>query len=150
MNLETIDPSTEIDVHRRWRPDAEASACFQALFRRLLLQPGPIESTRAVGITSCQHGAGVGTVASGLAIAAAGDGEQRVPLVDASPKAPAADRDFKIDQAPELLDAVRGSDSLEQVLRPSFLDNLWLLSVGMALSQARLLGAVLNKRQEPG
>jgi Mrp family chromosome partitioning ATPase len=132
MNSETIAPSTEMDLAATWQPDAAVSQCFRALYRRLFEQGEPDAAVRVVGVTSCGRGEGVSTVASQLAIAAADDTERKVLLVDANPPAASFGPTFTIGQAPGLLNLARGSHSLQQVLLPSFLENLWVLPMGTA------------------
>jgi Mrp family chromosome partitioning ATPase len=132
MNLETIDPSTAVDAHGNRRADAEVSACFQSLYRRLHRWSDAQQPLRVVGITGCGRGAGVSTVASGLAIAAAEDSESRVLLVDANPQMPSAHPDFTVDQAA----GPHGTHSLDEGPQPSLRSNLWKLSLQTALAQS--------------
>ncbi len=131
MSLETIDPATAIEIHENRRTDAEASACFQSLYRQLHGWSDAQQPLRVVGITSCVRGAGVSTVASRLAIAAAEDGQQRVLLVDVQPQSRSARQDIAVDEV-----AGQGDPSLERRPQPSFLGNLWTLSLGSAFAQA--------------
>ncbi len=129
MNLEIIDQTTAIDAPRSWQPDAKVCACFRALYRRMVFQSGLEKPPRVVGVTSCRHGEGVSTVACRLAIAAAEGGEQKVLLVDANPTVLSVDRTFTIDPSDRL---VGESQPLDQLLRPSPVENLWTLALATA------------------
>jgi uncharacterized protein involved in exopolysaccharide biosynthesis/Mrp family chromosome partitioning ATPase len=64
-----------------WQPGL--SDYYEVLRDRLLAALGPVPSTPCIlGITSCARGAGVSTVAAGLALAFARGGEHRVVLVN--------------------------------------------------------------------
>ena len=64
-----------------WRTDM--SDYYEVLRDRLLSSLGPVASTPCViGVTSCSRGAGVSTLAAGLALAFARGGEHRVVLVN--------------------------------------------------------------------
>lgn len=131
MKLETIEQSTTIDVPRSWRSDPDVSSCFLALYKQLVLQSTVDEPLRIIGITSCQSGAGVSTVASQLAIAASEAGEQKVLLVDANLLAKSSHNVFAPDDGSGLLNLLHGSHTLEQVVQPTWLDNLWTLGLGI-------------------
>ncbi|MEX0679224.1 MAG: cellulose synthase operon protein YhjQ/BcsQ [Pirellulales bacterium] len=133
MSSETFDHATAIDVPRSLRP-ATSNAYYRALYRRLLLESASERSVRVVGVTSCRHGAGVSTVASGLAIAAAEDGQAKVLLVDASPEAPVDYPIFALDQALRVHNVEQAAAALEQVLQPSYLEKLWVLPLGTAFN----------------
>lgn len=130
MNLETIEQSTTIDVPRSWRSDPDVSSYFLALYQQLVLQSSVEVPLRIIGITSCQRGAGVSTVAGQLAIAAAEAGKQKVLLVDANLLARPSHDVFSPDDGPGLLNLLDGSHALDQVLQPTSLDNLWTLGLG--------------------
>ncbi len=147
MNLATIDQSAETAVPRSWHADAEVSACFRSLYRRLLAEPSSGDPVRLVGFTSCHRGEGVSTVANRLAVAAAEDGAQKVLLVDLSYEAVSIGQTLADDQAAELFNVTRGLDSLEQFMQPSSWENLWLLPLGAIFASSPRVEQPLAPRE---
>jgi uncharacterized protein involved in exopolysaccharide biosynthesis/Mrp family chromosome partitioning ATPase len=77
-------PAAELDV-APWQPDAEHKPFFEALRDRLIMSfelRNLTHNPKLVAVTSCGAGAGVSTVASGLAASLSETGEGNVLLVD--------------------------------------------------------------------
>ena len=129
MSSEIIDQVTVTDVPRSWRPDSKVSACFLGLYRNILVQSASAEPPHVLGVTSLRRGEGVTTVAGRLALAAAHDGDQKVLLVDANPMVLAVDPTIAKDLADQ---SANESQSLDQALRPSPLENLLMLPLAAA------------------
>jgi Mrp family chromosome partitioning ATPase len=139
MNSETIAQPMDIDVAAGWQPDVAVSACFRDLYQRLLLQSAAEGAVRIVGVTSYGRGEGVSTVASRLAVAAAEHNEQRVLLVDANPESRSFQHALTIDRTPGLLNVIRGSHTIDQVLQLSSVENLLILPLGAAFPRSPLI-----------
>jgi capsular exopolysaccharide synthesis family protein len=94
---------------------------------------------RTLGVTSSRRGEGVSTVAAHLAAAAAARHEGRVLLVDANLAHPAAPRIFGVAPAPGLADCIGSGEPAVELIQPSAMTNLFVLSAGkMVGSPARV------------
>jgi len=104
---------------------------YEALLHRL---PWPaIGSTRApktLGLSSCQSGEGVSTVAAHLALTAAAMADCRVVLVDANFARPCLPRIFGVRGRPGLAEVLEKAHDLAEVLQVAAADNLSLLAAG--------------------
>lgn len=99
--------------------------------------PGP----RSVLITSTQPAEGKTMIASHLATALAQVG-QRVLLVDADMRRPCLHRRFDVPAEPGLSNLIVGNAAEADVLRPTTLPNLWLVTAGrVPPDPAELLGS---------
>ncbi len=85
---------------------------------------------RTLGITSCRVGEGVSTVAAHLATAAAARQENKVVLVDANVSRPAVTRIFGVPNSPGLVECVIEDEPVMEVLHPTTMENLYVLSAG--------------------
>jgi protein-tyrosine kinase len=141
MNLMTIIPPTPFDAPKNWPAEEDLCACFEALYRRLVWESAADRPLRVVGVTGCRRGAGVSTVAGGLAAAAARDVDARVLLIDASREHVALAGGAGEEMTPGLIDLVAGTHGIDQLLQPSSIDNLWLLPSGNTQSQLAPRGA---------
>ena len=84
MIRESSDVAAEAAAPRR-RLRAEVRVHYEAILHRLPWPGGGLSgSPRTLGVSSCQGGEGVSTVAAPLAITAASLGDHRVVLVDAN------------------------------------------------------------------
>jgi Mrp family chromosome partitioning ATPase len=133
MNSRSIVEPAPHEATPSWQFDAEVSAYFRAFYQRL---KSNAPWARVVGVTSCGSGEGVSTVASRLAIAAAEQEPGKVLLVDANPRADSAQHPWSADPAPGLFEVARGTHPLDQVLRPTALENLSVLPLGSDFAQA--------------
>jgi capsular exopolysaccharide synthesis family protein len=97
---------------------------------------------KTLGLSSCQSGEGVSTVAAHLAITAASMGDHQVLLVDANFARPCVPRIFGVPGRPGLAEVLEEGRELSDVLQPSTADNLSLLVAGRPASRhCRLYGA---------
>jgi protein-tyrosine kinase len=104
---------------------------FVSLYQRLLaLQNGSSRSGQVVGVTSCQPGEGVSTVAIGLAACAAQLGGAPALLVDANLASPAIARVFKVGAEPGLFEVLMGTMESGDCIRPSNCEGLSLMTSG--------------------
>jgi Mrp family chromosome partitioning ATPase len=86
---------------------------------------------KSIGVTSCANGAGVSTVATSLAAAAAQTGERAVLLLDLSTsRSPAATR-FAIPGDLGLRDAVGDPEHAADYVKPSPISNLSVLAANL-------------------
>jgi Mrp family chromosome partitioning ATPase len=102
-----------------------------------LPQPRPL---RMLGLTSCESGEGVSTVAAQLSTLLARTGHGRVLLVDANLAAPAAHVFFGLRQGPGLVEVLLDDVAPADVVQPSGVANLAILAAGQAsgrLAQAQ-------------
>ena len=110
---------------------ADVRRYYETLLGRL---PWPAAGSgrplRTLGVTSCQSGEGVSTVAAHLALAAAGMGESQVLLADANFARPCVPRIFGVRGRPGLAELLRDHCTLPEVLQPSPAPNLKLLAAG--------------------
>jgi Mrp family chromosome partitioning ATPase len=89
-------------------------------------------SIRALGLMSCTPGEGVSTLAAALAASAARHFQLRTVLVDCNFSEPAVHRFFSLSIDPGLQDALIDPTRLSEFVRPSAVDNLFLLTAGDA------------------
>jgi Mrp family chromosome partitioning ATPase len=109
----------------------ESREYHQTILHRLpwpdYLAPQPL---RTLGLTSCDRGEGVSTMAAQLAITAALDGEARVLAVDCNLANPALARLFGVKAAPGLVDCLRNGELLAEAVQPCETPNLWIVAAG--------------------
>jgi capsular exopolysaccharide synthesis family protein len=91
---------------------------------------GRAEDVRTLGVTSCQLGEGVSTIAGRLAVAAACSGPHRVLLVDANLRRPSLHRTFKVRPKPGLAEVLLGGRLPEDIVQPSSVSRLSILAAG--------------------
>lgn len=103
------------------------SAPYATLIRRLATQA----ASQAIGVTSCAHDEGVSTVAANLAVAAAGETERPVLLIDTDYEQPQAQSMFGLPTGPGLIDALAGKTRLPDCIRPTGVPNLHLMGPGV-------------------
>ena len=118
------------DIARNF-PD-EVQAHYRALLRRIgWPSADAVDGLQTIGVTSCESGEGVTTVAAQLAATAAAIQKRPVLLVDANILRPATQRMFQLRPAPGLADAVAaGSLDAIEFQHPS-IANLRVLSTGL-------------------
>ncbi len=104
---------------------------YSALYQRLLsLHNGTANLPHAIGVTSCNRGEGVSTVASNLAVSAALIGNRPVLLVDAHWANPSVAQSFQTNGGPGLIDVMCGEASLAECIQPSSIERLSLITAG--------------------
>ncbi|MCA9206331.1 MAG: CpsD/CapB family tyrosine-protein kinase [Planctomycetales bacterium] len=117
-----------------WRgTDAPAlRSHFAALARELHPQrEGDNALAFSIGVTSCQGGEGVSTVAANLALQAAKTSDRRVLMVDANLENPGLSRQFRLAAQSGLVDCLAGRATLDEcVLRLASEDSLSILPAG--------------------
>lgn len=97
-------------------------------------------------ITSSVPSEGKSTTAANLAMAMALDGK-RVIIVDADLRRPSQHKLFKLESSPGLTDLLVGSHRIEDVVKPTNVENVWLVSAGSPPpNPAELLGSVAMQR----
>lgn len=95
-------------------------------------EAGPGPSLQVIGVTSCNRGAGVSTVANNLAVAAAQILAGRVVLVDANLKRPSVRKRFRMPKSSGLSDALHGDSELTTCIQNSPVGNLCVVPAGAA------------------
>lgn len=113
------------------RAGAKLDKHFVSLYQRLVaLQNGSAASGQAIGVTSCQQGEGVSTVAIGLAACAAQLGGGPALLVDANLVRPSLARVFEVGNQPGLFEVLTGTIEPGDCIRPSKFEGLSLMTSG--------------------
>jgi len=108
---------------------------FVSLYQRLLaLQNGAARSGQAIGVTSCQPGEGVSTVAIGLAACAAQLGGGPALLVDANLARPSLAGIFEVGGEPGLFEVLMGTMEPGDCIRTSKCEGLSLMTSGCLTS----------------
>lgn len=125
MKPETFEHSTAIEHPRSWLSEA-SYAYFRALYRRLWSHSAA-EPLRVLGVTSCQRGAGVSTVALNLALVAAETSDRSVLLLDLSSTRSSLAKPFGMTGDMGLRDALSGAARPAECARATPVPNLALL-----------------------
>jgi capsular exopolysaccharide synthesis family protein len=117
-------------------PPAGVTAEVQDPYRDLLHRLGVLGGLRAgmpaaLGVTSCESGEGVSTVASALVRTFAGLGQGAVLLIDANLEHPQAHQIFGVKLAPGLADTL-ADPTLQPVYQRSSVPELFVLAAGAA------------------
>lgn len=102
------------------------------------------DRVRTVGLTSCHGGEGVSTLASNLAVAAAGARSGRVLLVDAHLAMPRLHALFGLARSPGLANVLAGHDAVKGTCRATRVANLSLLTAGESKGALRADGLSLE------
>ena len=114
-------------------PRRRGADAYDTLLWRLQPQ---IDDNRGVGfltgITSCDRGAGVSTVAANLAIRAADHHMQPVLLVDANAAHPQIARKFRLRNALGLSDVLAGQCSAQEAIHATQIEGLEVMPLGTA------------------
>ena len=121
---------------RAWKAGGARAEAMQAVLtdsidaiRTSLTFGTSIDSPRVIIVTSAVAGEGKTTVASQLAASLARAG-QRVVLVDADVRRPAAHELFERPLAPGLSEVLRDEVELDDVVEPTHVPGLWLVTAG--------------------
>lgn len=117
----------------------ELAAYYAALLRNVQSHQSELgESSYVVGVTSCDRGHGVTTVAVNLAMAAARGEHRRVLIIDTHSQSPGVAKALGIQAASGLTDVLAGTAMLGDCLLPCRVAGLSVLPAG---SETRRLGA---------
>jgi capsular exopolysaccharide synthesis family protein len=128
-----------VAVHERYSPTSEQ---YRSLRARLLnMNPRHVHQTIAITSSIPQEGKSVTAVNLSMVMAEGSD--HRVCLVDADFRRASIARMLGISPSPGLADLVRGTATLSDVLRPTHLPNLKVVTAGSASEKkyGELLGA---------
>lgn len=101
----------------------------------------------AVGMTSCLSGEGVSTVAAQTAVAAARHLQLRTVLIDCNLARPALQRTFGISLCPGLRDALEHEIPLADVVRPTGIESLSVVTAGTNRKDASAVFALPKMAQ---
>jgi capsular exopolysaccharide synthesis family protein len=111
--------------------NADLSTHFYKLRDRALLALGESENGgRAVVLTSSHPGEGTSTVALNFALAVGQTEKGRILLVDANLANPSLHEALGMSPGPGLADIVGGSAKVEEAIRPSGADDLYVVTAG--------------------
>lgn len=139
----------------RWPPGTATVEAYRML-RSHLVFGRPEEPPRRIAVTSARAGEGKTTTAANLARTFAQHGT-RVLLIDCDLHDPALHERFGMSQAPGVTDVLQDRVALEDAVRPTGIEDLYLLPAGSAgpepvrpVSEHRLAGALerLSRRFE--
>lgn len=97
--------------------------------RTSVLLSGPAEPPAAIMVTSPNPSEGKSTISANLAISLAIDG-RKVLLIDADMRHPRIHKLFAVPPMPGLSDAITGSASLHDIVRPTEIPNLSIICAG--------------------
>lgn len=101
---------------------------------------------RSMVVTSSVPAEGKSTTCANLAMAMAMDGK-KVIIVDADLRRPSQHHLFKVDASPGLTDILIGSHTIEEVIRPTTVENVFLIPAGSPPpNPAELLGSAAMGR----
>jgi polysaccharide biosynthesis transport protein len=109
-------------------PKASASEAFRGLRTSLFFsfsQQGP----KVILITSADAREGKTLVASNLAVAMA-QGGNRVLILDCDMRRPRVHKLFNLKREPGMSNVLAGAESWEQLVKPTGVDNLWVIPAG--------------------
>jgi capsular exopolysaccharide synthesis family protein len=128
---DTSVPSLLIDPYRTLRTNINFAAAAGASG----------EAMRSLVITSSWQAEGKSTTVANLAMALALD-NKRVIIVDADLRRPSLYKVFKIDSTPGLTDVLVGTHQLDEVIRPTGVENVTIIPAGsIPPNPAELLGS---------
>jgi len=109
---------------------------YETIYDRLLSSvTSSSELPHLIAVTSCNIGEGVSTVASNLAVTLAGHSNERVLLVDANFHHPSAHKIFGVNLFPGLIEILEDSQDSKTAIKPSTVENLFILSTGAKKSE---------------
>jgi capsular exopolysaccharide synthesis family protein len=135
-------PRVPSKVRRLGGPNARPDPRWQALLnesidvtRTLLLHDAQAEALQVVLVTSAAEGEGKTSLASQLAASLARAGRKAL-LVDCDLRKPAAHKLFDLPLEPGFSEVLRAEVGLADVVRPTRLSRLWLVSAGICDSHA--------------
>ena len=135
--MATVTPTTDARRSRTGskRPrkySVRRSGPYQSLLSRLQsMDFGVGRERRCLGLTSCDRGEGVTTVASNLAVYTAQNIEARILVVDANLAHPFLHKAFKLEATPGLAHAIDGTVAPEETIQPCGIENLFIVASGI-------------------
>jgi capsular exopolysaccharide synthesis family protein len=107
------------------------------LFRGIYTRAGLGFTPEVVAVTSATPGEGKTMLSLALAVSLAQDfPDRKVMLVETDVHQPALASDFGIEPSPGLVDCLIGDEPLDQVCRPTYLDNLDVIPAGLPIARA--------------
>jgi polysaccharide biosynthesis transport protein len=121
-------PARSYGESNRWNESIDS-------YRTLLFRKWGHRAPRAVLVTSAMPGEGKTALAAQLAVSVARTG-RRTLLVDTDLRRPAAHRMFGVSQGPGLAEVLRGETELAEVIRPTTVPGLSIVTAGAADLQA--------------
>jgi capsular exopolysaccharide synthesis family protein len=148
--LPVIDAQTRRGGARNYAQDLMIES-VDAL-RTLLLHDAQAAALRSVMVTSAVGGEGKTSLSCHLAASLARAG-QRTLLVDGDLRRPSAHRLFGLPLGQGLSEVLRGQAAVEEVVRPTEMDGLWVITAGRAdlaslQSLAKKLGPIFEPLKE--
>jgi len=102
------------------------------------------DKSKVLLFTSAIKREGVSTIASQLAITMAKYNKKKILLIDTNLRKPSIDRIFKINNNVGLSDLLRGNGKFEEVIRTTYIDNLYVITSGRNMKSPSTL-LELNK-----
>ncbi len=131
MIRQSTDAAVPTKPARGRRLRSEVREHYETLLHRLPWPgTGSAGTPWTLGVSSCEGGEGVSTVAAHLAVTAALMSDRQILLVDAHFARPCVPRIFGVRGRPGLAEVLQGGRDLAEVLQPSAVDNLSLLVSG--------------------
>jgi capsular exopolysaccharide synthesis family protein len=142
LGIRLVGTVPDLTYHRSWlrwlRPSGGTPPYAQHLLtesvdaaRTLVLHVSRTETLQIVMITSALSGEGKTSLASHLAASLARSG-RRTLLIDCDMRNPALHLLFGLERGPGLSELLRGETDIPSVLRPTDINNLWLVSAGQS------------------
>lgn len=124
----TVSRISSID---EWDIPTKIKDHYEAFKERVLLGPsGSKKAPHVLAITGSHHDEGASTVAANLARVLARPGNEHVLLVDADIRHPSVHQIFETTLSPGLSDILADGQSIDDVILPSPVQNLHILSAG--------------------
>lgn len=136
MMTTTIAPASATTGSRPGRPSPFAEECVALLDRLGIGRAEPAHVTPVLGMMSCLAGEGVSTIVAETAIAAASYLGLRTAIVDFHFARPAIHRLFNVGLCPGLRDALLDDVSLQDVVRPSGIESLSIVTAGTVRNES--------------
>lgn len=103
---------------------------YRALVRRLRSMENGVAAPQVVGVTGCERGDGVSTIAANLAVQAAAMLDRPVLLVDANVQNPSVERNFQLPWMDGFLEALASEAEPSECVLDGPLENLRLMTAG--------------------
>jgi Mrp family chromosome partitioning ATPase len=113
-----------------------AEECLALLDRLEIDRSQPTTVTRALGMLSCLPGEGVSTIIAETGIAAASYLDLRTVIVDCHLARPSLHRLFNVGLCPGLKDALIDDVPLDNVVRPSGIETLSIITAGTVRNES--------------
>lgn len=131
-----------VTQHDPKSPISEAYRSFRTNFQFATIQLNP----KTIMVTSAVPGEGKTTTAVNLAVTMADRG-MRVLIVDTDLRRPNVHKVLKIERGPGLADVLRERIPIRKVIRPTRVENLWIITSGrVPPNPSELIGSARMKR----